>query len=195
MIMAAVTLQTLLLHRLGAGGGVIGELAADLALDHGQISQAAALLIARGYVERQERGCFALTEAGRAARDSGVTIESGVTGPGRAPRRPARRTIRQRAWNAMRITRTFTVADLTTTVARDGDGDVEENLRRYVCALADAGYLVRSSRRRPGTAPGSNGFRVYSLARDTGPVAPVISRLHGSVIDFNLSRNSDGAAA
>lgn len=179
------TIQTRILHGLGDACLVIGELADELGLTTVQVSKAAALLIGRGYIERVDRGCFQLTEAGRVARDQGVTIETGVTGPTRALRLPKRTTIRQRAWNAMRITRTFTVADLTTAVAREGDGDVEKNLRRYVAALARAGYLARAARRRPGTAPGSNGFAVYSLVRDTGPVAPVWSQKHRAIHDFN----------
>lgn len=179
------TIQTRILHSLGEACLLIGDLAAMLGLTNAQVSQAAALLVGRGLVERIDRGCFQLTEAGRQARALGVTIESGVTGPKRAFRRPPRLSIRQRAWNAMRITRTFTVPEITTAVAREGDGDVEENLRRYFSELAKGGYLVRSHRRRPGTAPGSNGFAIWSLARDTGPVAPVWSRKNCSVHDFN----------
>lgn len=180
-----MTNQTRILHGLGDACMMIGDIAEALGLSHSQVSQASALLIARGLVERIDRGCFQLTDTGRAARDAGETIETGITGPTRALRRPGRTTIRQRAWNAMRIARSFTVPDITTAVARDGDGNVSENLRRYVRALADAGYLTRSLRRRPGTAPGSNGYPVYSLARDTGPVAPVVSQKSGGVHDFN----------
>lgn len=179
------TIQTRILHGLGEACLMIGDVAADLDLSHAQVSQAAALLVARGFVERIDRGCFRLTGAGRAARDAGLTIETGVTGPSRATRQPGRLTIRQRAWNAMRITRSFTVPDLTTAVAKGGDGDVSENLRRYLNALVQGGYLTRAARRRPGTAPGSNGFPVYSLLRDTGPVAPVWSQKHRAVIDLN----------
>jgi DNA-binding MarR family transcriptional regulator len=180
-----MTIQTRILHGLGDACLVIGELADELGLTTVQVSKAAALLIGRGYIERVDRGCFQLTEAGRAARDQGVTIESGVTGPTRALGKPRRTSIRQRAWNAMRITRTFTVPEIVTAVARAGDGNIEENLRRYVRELATAGYLSRGARRRPGTAPGSNGFPVYSLVRDTGPVAPVWSQKHRAIHDFN----------
>jgi hypothetical protein len=179
------TIQTGILHGLGDGGMPIGDLADRLGLGRGQVSQAAAHLILRGFLERLERGTFRLTAAGREARDRGVTIDTGVTGPIRALRVPKRTTIRQRAWAAMRITRTFTVADITTAVARDGDGDVAENLRRYCNELAKDGYLVRARRRRPGTAPGSTGFAVFSLVRDTGPLAPVFSRKAGAIHDFN----------
>lgn len=180
------TIQTRLLHGLGDACLMIGDIAVTLGLTHTQVSQAAALLVTKGYVERIDRGCFQLTSDGRTARDSGRTIDSGVTGTNRALRRPKRIAIRQRAWAAMRIKRTFTVPDITIAVVRTGDGDVEENLRRYFNELEKDGYLARSSRRRKGSAPGSNGFAIWTLVRDTGPVAPVWSRKHAAVHDFNL---------
>lgn len=180
------TIQTQLLHGLGDACLMIGDIADRLALSRGQISQAAALLIARGYVERIDRGCFQLTADGQAARARGEAIETGVTGPTRATRRPKRVAVRQRAWTAMRIKRTFTVPEITVAVVRSGDGDVQENLRRYFRELEQAGYLTRSLRRRRGSTPGSNGFAVWTLSRDTGPTAPVWSRKQCSVHDFNL---------
>lgn len=180
-----MTIQTRILHGLGDACLMIGEIAGQLGLSNGQVSQAAAHLISRGFVDRIDRGCFQLTDAGRAARDAGVRIETGVTGPTRAARRPKRTTLRQRAWNAMRILRTFTVPDIVTAIALAGDGAPEKSVRSYFRALAEAGYLAKSGRRRPGTAPGSNGYPVYSLRRDTGPVAPVISQVAPVIHDFN----------
>lgn len=179
------TNQTRILHGIGDDRMTLAGIAAEIGLSHAQASQAAALLVLRGYLERLAPGLFTLTPSGRAARDAGVRIESGVTGPTRASRKPKRATIRQRAWNAMRIKRSFTVPDLVTVVARAGDGDVAENLRRYVSALTRAGYLERAARRQQGTAPGSNGYPVYSLVRDTGEIAPVISQACPVVHDFN----------
>lgn len=180
-----ITVQTRILHALGDACVLIGDLAAELELPRDQVSQAAALLIGRGLVERVERGCFQLTEVGQAAVSAGETIETGVTGPSRALRKPRRQSIRQRAWNAMKIQRTFTVPSLTTAVATAQDGDVEENLRRYCAELCKAGVLSVSSRREPGTAPSSNGFAVYTLARLLGPLAPVYSRARRAIHDFN----------
>lgn len=183
------TLQTQVLHELGDRCVLIGDLAQALGKTSGQVGQAAALLIARGYVERVDRGCFQLTEGGREAVREGVTIETGVTGPSRAPRRQPRHSIRQRAWNAMRIQRQFTVRDVVTAVAEARDGNVEENLRRYLCALTSAGYVRRSRRRQPGTAPGSNGYCVYTLLKNTGPLAPLVSLKRRAVHDFNLGED------
>ena len=183
--MAAETIQNRILYGLGESCWLLADLAAAQDLTHSQFGQAAALLICRGLVERVEIGCFRLTDAGRAAIADGVRIESGVTGPDRALRIPPRKSIRQRAWNVMRIQKVFTVPDLATAVQMSGDGDVVENLRRYCSELARAGYLLRSARRQPGTAPGSNGFAVYTLIRNTGRLAPVYSRKTGTIHDFN----------
>jgi len=179
------TNQTKLLRGLGEECLLIHEVATTLDLTHDQISRAAALLILRGLVERVDRGCYQLTAAGRAGRDGGVMIASGVNKTPRALRKPHRVSIRQRAWNAMRIARTFTVLDITTAVARADDGDVQQNLRHYFNELGKHGYLARSVRRRQGSAPGSTGFAIWSLIRDTGPVAPVWSRKSSAVHDFN----------
>lgn len=179
------TNQHRLLYQLGDACWQIRDLAAQLDLSHAQVSQAAALLIARALVERVEAGCFRLTAEGKSAVSAGVTISTGVTGPVRKARAPKRISIRQRAWNSMKIAKTFTVRDIVTSVARAGDGDVEENIRRYCRALTKAGYLRCQARRRPGSAPSSNGFAVYELVKDTGRVAPVISSKAGSIHDFN----------
>lgn len=166
-------LHTRILHGIGDACLPLGDIAEALGLGHREASRASAMLILLGLVERTDRGGFRLTARGRAVLDAGGPIESHDTGDAATPRRPERTTIRQRAWNAMRIARSFTVPDIVTAIAREGDGDLTARLRRYVSALTGAGYLTRARRRRPGTAPGSNGFPVYSLVRDTGPLAPV----------------------
>lgn len=183
--MAEETIQNRLLYAIGDACLTLTELSDHLKLDRSSIGQAAALLIQRGYVERIERGCFQATSAGAEAIRQGVRIESGVTGPDRATRPPKHNSIRQRAWNAMKIARTFTISEIAAVVAGPADGDVTENLRRYFCGLTKGGYLTKARRRRAGTAPGSNGFLVYQLERNTGPRAPVVSQKHGTIVDFN----------
>ncbi len=189
-----MTIQTRILRGMGNACLLIGELADQLCLTRSQVSQAAALLVSRGLIERLERGCFQVTPAGLAAVQSGLTIETGVTVGKRKLRTPRRAAIRQRAWSSMRIQRSFTIRDIAMVVAREADGDVEENLRRYFSELAKAGYLQRHARRQPGTAPSSNGFSVYTLARDTGPLAPVFSRQRHAIHDFNLGEDAPCAA-
>lgn len=183
--MAEETIQNRVLYAIGDACLTLPELSDRLVLDRSSVGQAAALLIQRGYIERIERGCFQATAEGADAIRQGVRIESGVTGPDRATRPPKRNSIRQRAWNAMKIARTFTINDIVAAVARPTDGDVTENLRRYFCGLTKGGYLTKETRRRAGTAPSSNGYLVYRLERNTGLLAPVISQKHGTIVDFN----------
>lgn len=71
---------------------------------------------------------------------------------------------RDRIWQAMRILRSFTVADLVAT-AEAG----RENARRYVVGLRNAGYVVMARPKRNGHR---GGHALYRLVRDTGPHAP-----------------------
>lgn len=183
------TVQTRILYAIGDDCVLIGPLAGALEIARDQVGQAAALLIRRGLLERVETGCFRLTDAGRTAVRKGEVVATGVTGPRRALKRPPRVSLRQRAWNAMKILRSFTVPGLMTAAANASDGDAEENLRRYCAKLRQAGYLRLAPRREPGTAPGSNGFAIYTLVRDTGPLAPVVSPQRGAVHDFNTGED------
>lgn len=91
----------------------------------------------------------------------------------------------QKVWQAMRVLRRFTVADLVATA------EVGESLaRKYVRALAQAGHLV-NARPRVSGRPGS--WELWQLLRDSGPQAP-IKRTHGGVYDPNsgCSYDSEG---
>ena len=71
---------------------------------------------------------------------------------------------RDRAWQSMRILRTFTQPDLAAT-AEIGMA----NVKKYVNGLVKSGYL-RVVRERDSGRKG--GHAVYRLVRDTGPKAP-----------------------
>jgi len=71
---------------------------------------------------------------------------------------------RQRAWNAMRILKTFTLADVGP-VADIG----ERNLRTYLNALYRSGYLAVERPKRNGHV---NGHVVWRLTRNSGAKRP-----------------------
>src|SRR5690606_18444992 len=73
------------------------------ALTRHQIAQAAGKLISRGLLERIEAGCYQLTAEGLAARESGVVLTSGPTGPRTAPQPWRKDTFRARLWRVMRM--------------------------------------------------------------------------------------------
>lgn len=73
-------------------------------------------------------------------------------------------------WFCIRNLRRFSIAQLVQATALK-----EGTCKQYVYGLQRAGYLERSSERPP----------LYSLSRDTGPAAPVLSRPEG-ICDPNL---------
>lgn len=92
----------------------------------------------------------------------------------RAPMRPGK--ARQKMWQAMRVQRSFTVADIVATAEVS-----YTNARKYVRALARGGYIACESPRRSGRTGGHARWR---LAIDRGPAAPRIG--HEGIVDPNL---------
>ena len=92
----------------------------------------------------------------------------------------------QRVWQSMRVMRRFSSGDLIAT-AETGDTVVH----KYVRALASAGYL-RLAKARVSGRPGSRD--IWTLARDSGPLAPIRQRSAGNVFDPNtwLTWNAAG---
>lgn len=126
-------------------------------------------LVCRGWVDRLEQGCFTLSPEGRRALANGEVITSGPIGPLTVrARRPRRRTVRDKMWSAIRITKKFDLARL-----QEITGASAESARRFVGSLARAGYLAEL-RRQPGEAPTSNGFKRWFLVDDPGPVTPIL---------------------
>jgi hypothetical protein len=158
------------------------EIAAAIGMQHNDVATTTCAMIRSDYVERIERGCFRLTERGREILASGRMPKAGPRGPKPGRARPQPDTLRQRAWRVMRMASSFTIGDLVVAAARVEDKDPAGNLRRWVRALADAGYLFEfPRRRRADQAPTSNGEKVYRLDRATGEHAPrlVQGHIHG----------------
>lgn len=165
------SVMTKLIQALSDGScQTMDELAERLPLTRKQITQGATKLILRDYAERVEKGCYRLTPAGRRALDSGESI---IAAEPNARRPPRRHTFRQRLWNAMRMSGTFTAGDLIMAARGPRDDYPEQNAASYISRLRRAGYLMEMARRVPGTAPTSRGHKQYRLVRNTGPVAPV----------------------
>ncbi len=152
------------------------------------IVNAAARLIERGLADRAERGCFTRSVAGEEFQASGGVIKSGPRGhlTGRN-RRPKRRTVRDRMWGALRIRGKVSVPELIELVSIEGETVTRGYVQRYLRALVAAGYLRELSRREPGTAPSSNGFKRFLLLRDTGPLTPLHSIRTHSILDPNTN--------
>lgn len=149
----------------------LDELAAAVDRPRKKITSAISRLITDKYVVRRDRGCYEATAAGRAAHAKGYK-----PGPQRAhtgPTKPRPNTFRQRVWKTLRLRRKASSFDLLTN-ANDDSKAAADNLHHYLRGLERAGYVQRLTRRAPGTAITSNGYSVWLLLKDTGPLAPVV---------------------
>jgi hypothetical protein len=162
---------------------LIDDLLAQTGLTRRQLSDGAAGLIARGYAVRRERGCFQVTAEGAVAHADGVALTSGPNGP-MERKRSNNSALRTRLWRAMRMKRKFTLAELLVLAESGTEKAAHSNAARYVRGLVAAGYLAEL-RRAKGDCPGSNGWKRYSLLRDSGPLMPMLRAGGASVYDPN----------
>ncbi len=180
--------QTALLHHLGNTCKTIDMLTQELDMNRRQISDAASALVRKSYVERIEIGCFQLTTEGKEAVARKEVITSGANGAHKANRRAEANTLRQRAWNVMRIQRRFTVQDLLTTATSGDEVGAKNNLQRFCRLLCSAGVIRRLPKRQRGSAPTSNGFAQYTLVQDLGHVAPSHRAKSKALFDHNSGK-------
>lgn len=162
-----------------------GEIASLVGLPNKQVATACCRLITGRIIERVEVGCFRLTPEGQKVEAGERKLRSGPRAPLTGPRVPRTTTLRQRAWNAMRLTRRWTVGEIATLAATGGERQPEAHLVKWFGLLVKAGYVAELPRRAPGTAPTSNGAKCWALIKDTGEIAPIV-RPDGSSYDYNL---------
>lgn len=179
------TTQIAILGAIGKGLKTLDELDAHLPIVRSEISKAVSKLIEKLLIERLEAGIYQLTAEGCDFLAEGRTITSGPTKPLHFLRAQPENTFRQRAWNAMRLQRRFTVPSISMVAKTASDGNVVHNLQVFIGRLVAAGYVVELPAREKGTALTSNGFKVFRLIKDTGHLAPVWSK--GKMVDRNLA--------
>jgi len=147
----------------------------QLGLPRKSVTQACAKLLARGLVDRVERGCYQLTEAGRQVVENKVSLTSAALVP-KLDERVYKDSMRTRIWRAMRLKKKFTIADLTKLATRD-EKQGANNVQQYCKALRAVGYLrkIRNTDRA---------LR-FCLVIDNGPIAPIFRKKRGEVFDPN----------
>lgn len=164
------------------------RLAAATGLERRAVIKGAGKLIGRGLAERAERGCYRLTAEGEVWRASGRPFTSGpwraITQPLKRPRRV---TFQDKLWRGLRASGRATVPQLLALSDRDGR-PAQQLAQQYLRTLNRAGYVRKLPRRdrASATAPSSNGYAVWLLVRDTGPLAPSWRRSKGDLWDPNL---------
>lgn len=72
-----------------------------------------------------------------------------------------------RMWKAMRALGAFTLPELSTI-----SGVLEGNVRNYLFALKQAGYIRREHKQKTGTRKGN--YYMYRLIKNTGPKPPTM---------------------
>lgn len=177
--------QSAVMIALGENRRTLDELEAHLPISRRSIVKATGKLIERHYVEREKAGVYRLTETGSICLTKSLSLKSGPRGRHTGAQRPNRDTFRQRAWSAMRMTPRFTQPDILVLAAQPEDGNAEASLQRWVLRLIRGGYVVQLPTRAPGTAPTSNGHKVYRLMRNTGELAPIYQQRDSLLRDMN----------
>lgn len=165
----------------------IAELETLLPISRKKISHGMSLLIQHGHVERIEAGCYQLTEQGKAFAASGKRLGE-ARGPNKRVRRVRSSTLGQRLWTVMRMSSSFTIAEIVISARRE-ERDPEHLARRYIAHLVSAGYVKELPGRAPGSRPGSHGFKRFRLIRNTGEFAPVWRSKPNAVHDFNTGED------
>ncbi len=150
-----------------------------------QIENTAANLRRHGFLTRTGQGCHKLTTAGRDALSAGVRLRSGPKGKetGHRRRDPG---LRQRVWNALRTGKKLTIDDILMRVVEGTERDAYSNVRKYIRALARAGYVRDMPVREPKLNLTSNGCVRWLLVSDTGMEAPVWRVSRDTIWDPNL---------
>lgn len=171
----------------------IAALHAETGYARRQLSDAARQLNRRGLMIWTRSGVYQLNAKGREVAAEGLVMTSGPSGPTGA-RRFVADTFLERAWRAMRVRGQFTVPELVADAIRF-EAAPESSLTRYLGRLCRAGYVIEMPYRRPGTRPGSNGFKVFRLLRNTGPRAPVYSGAANMLRDPNTGEDVPCARA
>ena len=100
--------------------------------------------------------------------------------PGMHHRQPRVGNARQRLWNAMRIYKLFTIAELAPVADAS-----PANVQKYLRALAQAGYLRLERAKRNGAV---SGHAVWRLVRNSGPRCPIARSDGSGVYDPNTDQ-------
>ena len=150
-----------------------------------EIIKSTGKLIFKGYVERVDRGCYQLTKEGQVSLLSDEVLTSGPFRPHTSISRKRRAdTLRQRVWNVMRMSTSFTYEDLEIAASKQ-EKSVLNNIQKFMGALIKTGYVLQMPIRQSGTKLTSCGFKRFKLLNDTGPIVPTIRFPKKEVFDHN----------
>lgn len=171
-----VLTERVMRHLAENGNCYTRQLAAALDAASTGICAACICLRKHGLVHTEAGGIHGLTEAGRQWVEVGGFLP--CQRAGRAATSEGR-TLRQRAWNVMRMADKITVADLLRTLCDGSERGADDNLKNYCRALYRAGILGKTAR---------TGDYFLRVEANTGPKAPSYNRVEKSVTDRNTGK-------
>ena len=187
--MTEARLQTQMFDAIKSACLPVDHLANLVGEPRSKVARAMAGLVQRGLAERRVQGCFAATQAGFDHVEAFGFVARGGPTTKRGSRAAVRGTLRQRAWNVMRISSPFTIRSIAA-LAEKGNPNAEHSLQKWFTALEATGYLQREPRREVPQKRGSNGLRRYRLVKDTGMIAPIHSVEHDCIRDLNTGEDT-----
>ena len=159
----------------------LGDLAARIDRPAKNVGMACAALCRRELLEHPAHGYYRILPEGLALLESGKALRSGRT----AQIDP--KTLRHRVWKALGQRRKAALRDLLRLASTGTEGAAASNIRRYLRALEQGGYLLRIKARAPGGAPTSTGRVQFMVLRWTGPRAPSYDASRRTLHDPNTA--------
>lgn len=173
----AVLTERIMHHLAEHGACYPRQLAAALGATSNGVRLVCRCLRSRGLIHTTDDNMHGLTAAGQ------EWIQAGGFLPCQRAGRSATsegRTLRQKAWNVLRMTDMATVGDLLRTVCDGDEKGAEDNLRNYCRALCRAGILGKTAR---------TGAYYLRPEANTGPKSPAYNRAAKSVTDRNTGKS------
>lgn len=153
----------------------VAELAGQLGEPSRLVSQRLNKLLARGYVRRCRKACFALTLAGERVRAGGVRPRAKPKTP-----RAYAGSLGERVWTALRRLRKASLPELLELAARD-ESSAASTARTQLAGWVAAGLVVRIGQREAR----------WLLPKDIGAKAPRLVDSGRKVFDPNAGRLYD----
>ncbi|MDE6735767.1 MAG: hypothetical protein K2J64_09910 [Desulfovibrio sp.] len=179
----AVLSERVLRHLAKYGPSYTRQIASALGVTSVGVWQVCKCLLSHGLLHTVEGRMHGLTAAGKELAKNGGWIPCQRAGRAATSRG---RTLRQRAWNVLRMAEQTTVPDLLRVVCEGDEERAEENLRNYCRALYLAGILGKTRR---------TGAYFLRCEANTGDKAPAYNRESKTVTDRNTGRTVSIAEA
>lgn len=173
----AVLTERIMHHLAEHGASYTRQLAAALEVTSEGVRAVCRCLRSHDLIHTTDDNMHGLTAAGQQWIQTGGFLP--CQRAGRAATSEGR-TLRQKAWNVLRMANMATVGDLLRTVCDGDEKGAENNLRNYCRALYRAGILGKAAR---------TGAYYLRPKANTGPKSPAYNRAEKSVTDRNTGKS------